>query len=50
MKEYQFAIIGGGAAAFAAATKSADLKIGKVIMINICIPSPTPKFLWLMTL
>jgi mercuric reductase len=38
MKEYQFAIIGGGAAAFAAATKSADLKIGKVIMINSGLP------------
>ena len=38
MKQYQLAIIGGGAAAFAAATKAADLNVGKVIMINSGLP------------
>ena len=38
MKQYQVAIIGGGAAAFAAATKAADLNVGKVIMINSGLP------------
>ncbi|MGC8595904.1 MAG: mercury(II) reductase [Candidatus Kryptoniota bacterium] len=38
MKEYQLAIIGGGAASFAAATKAADLKIDKVVMINSGLP------------
>lgn len=38
MKEYQLAIVGGGAAAFAAATKAADMKTDRVIMINSGLP------------
>lgn len=36
--KYNLAIIGGGAAAFAAATKAADLKTDKVVMINSGLP------------
>lgn len=38
MDKFQLAIIGGGAAAFAAATKAADLKIDNVVMINSGLP------------